>query len=1097
MTIELVPNFVELSHTVLSTSSRYHLLAHQVHYAVVDDDRGNNPDTDISGDVFGQPFHLGGLDVPLPAGVVASADLLLIPARVTNKLKEGLSSILARLALMAKSGAVVIIAAIASTIEEIASPTLKVKGFELVSKWPVGAEQLAFYRHTGSDKTPYSESLTNGGTLTNGTHLKEVCIVEPISLSSEAQFVSKQLQDILGDQGYSVVTKVGAADVDGVDGKTCISLLELEEPMLENLSEPEFQGIRRLIMNCERLLWITCGDSPSFGVVDGFARCVNNEVAGSRFQVLHLSGEGMQHGPSLALRILLQTPGSTADDEFREQDGLLEVQRIYRSPREDSHIRNHLEDSIRVGSLINNDDRTRFQLTIGKPGLLDSLHFVRGEDVLDTPPLADYELELQVKATGVNFRDVMASMGLIPVTQLGYEASGIVLRAGNRAAEKFQPGDRVSALSTGGMHTTKARCDSRVTAKMPDAMSFEVGAAVPVTHTTAYYALVRLAKLRQGQSVLIHAAAGGVGQAAIQLATHLGLIIYATVGTDDKRQFLVKQYAIAEEHIFNSRDSSFAKAIQRVTRGCGVDCVLNSLSGELLRVSWNCLAPYGTFVEIGFRDITDNMRLDMRPFSKGTTFTFLNLLTIVEKEPDTLGLVLDETFKLLHDGILHVPSPVTVYPVGEVENAFRLMQQGKHRGKIVLSFSEEDKVMAPILYRAKASLTLDPGATYLIVGGLGGLGRSLAKEFVASGARHLAFISRSGDTNPEARTLVVDLAAQGAQVKVLCADVADPESFLASMKECAQRLPPIKGVIQMAMVLRDTIIENMSYEDWTMPLRPKVQGTWNLHQYFGHNRPLDFMIFASSISGICGSRGQAQYDAGNTYQDALARYRRNLGLKAVSVNLGIVLDVGVMAGSVGHNFKLWEEALGIREPAFQALMKSLINGQQQGQRDEECAAQVCVGLGTADILAVHRLPNPPWFSDPRFGSLTTAHALSSANSVGGVGATSAAAASGSLTSRLTEVGNNNDQAAAARIITGALVGKTAEILRIPKSEVDPGRPLYSYGVDSLVALEVRNWILREIKANITVLDIMAAVPLKTFAVEIAQKSKLVVGSSAS
>ena len=1085
MTIELVPNFGELSNTVLSTSSRNHLLAHQVHYAVVDDDRGNNPDTDLSGDVFGQPFHLGSLDVPLPAGV-ASADLFLIPARVTNKLTEGLKSILARLALMANSGAIVIIAAIASTIEEIASPTLEVNGFELVSKWPVGAEQLAFYRNTGGDKTPYPERLTNG------THLREVCILEPISLSSEAQFVSKTLQDIFGDQGYSVVTKVGAAGVDDVEGKMCISLLELEEPMLENLSEPEFQCIRRLITNCKRLLWITCGDNPSFGVVDGFARCVNNEVAGSRFQVLHLSGKGMQHGPSLALRIL-QTSASTADDEFREQDGLLEVQRIYRSPREDSHIRNHLEDSIRVGSL--NDDRTRFQLTIGKPGLLDSLHFVRDEDVQDTP-LADYELELQVKATGVNFRDVMASMGLIPVTQLGYEASGIVLRAGTRAAERFQPGDRVSALSTGGMHTTKARCDSRVTAKMPDAMSFEVGAAVPVTHATAYYALVRLAKLRQGQSILIHAAAGGVGQAAIQLATHLGLIIYATVGSDDKRQFLVKQYAIPEEHIFNSRDSSFAKAVQRVTRGCGVDCVLNSLSGELLRVSWNCLATHGTFVEIGFRDITDNMRLDMRPFSKGTTFTFLNLITIIENEPDTLNLVLDETFKLLHDGVLHVPYPVTVYPVGEVENAFRLMQQGKHRGKIVLSFSEEDKAKAPVLYLAKASLKLDPGATYLFVGGLGGLGRSLAKEFVASGARHLAFISRSGDTSPEARALVVDLAAQGAQVKVLRADVADPDSFLASMKECAQQLPLIKGVIQMAMVLRDTIIENMSYEDWTVPLRPKVQGTWNLHQYFGPHRPLDFMIFASSITGICGSRGQAQYDAGNTYQDALAHYRRNLGLKAVSVNLGIVLDVGVTAESIGHSFKWWKDALGIREPAFQALMKSLINGQQQGQRDEECPAQVCVGLGTADILAVHHLPSPHWFSNPRFGSLTTVHALSSA-SVGGVGATSAAAASSSLTSRLTKAGNNNDQAAAARIITGALVGKTAEILRIPKSEVDPGRPLYSYGVDSLVALEVRNWIIREIKANITVLDIMAAVPLKTFAVEIAQKSKLVVGGSAS
>ena len=395
----------------------------------------------------------------------------------------------------------------------------------------------------------------------------------------------------------------------------------------------------------------------------------------------------------------------------------------------------------------------------------------------------------------------------------------------------------------------------------------------------------------------------------------------------------------------------------------GVDCVLNSLSGELLRVSWNCLASCGTFIEIGFRDITDNMRLDMRPFTSGTTFPFLNLLTIAENEPEILGFVLDEVFKLLHDGVLHAPYPVAVYPVGEMENAFRLMQQGKHRGKIVLSFSEEHKAKAPVLHKANDSLKLDANATYLIVGGLGGLGRSLAKEFVASGARNLAFISRSGDTNAEARALVIDLAAQGARVKVFCADVADQDSFLAAMNQCAQQLPPVKGVIQMAMVLRDTILENMSYEDWTMPLRPKVQGTWNIHQYFDHTRVLDFMIFASSISGICGSRGQAQYDAGNTYQDSMAHYRRKLGLKAVSVDLGIVLDVGVMAGSASHNFKVWEETLGMREPAFCALMKSLING-QMGKRADWCPAQVCVGLGTADLMAAHHLPSPPWVFRP-------------------------------------------------------------------------------------------------------------------------------------
>jgi zearalenone synthase (highly reducing iterative type I polyketide synthase) len=282
----------------------------------------------------------------------------------------------------------------------------------------------------------------------------------------------------------------------------------------------------------------------------------------------------------------------------------------------------------------------------------------------------------------------------------------------------------------------------------------------------------------------------------------------------------------------------------------------------------------------------------------------------------------------------------------------------------------------------------------------------------------------------------------------------------------------------------------MSYEEWTTPLRPKVQGTWNLHEYFGHDRPLDFMIFCSSFSGLCGSPGQAQYGAGNTYQDALARYRQSQGLKAVSINLGIMLSVGILAEMGDHTFKLWEEVLGIREQAFHALIKSVASGKQRHDKhiQEEETVQICLGLGTADILAANHLPNPPWFTDPRFGALTVPSTLSTAAE--GDGANVSATAS--LASRLSDAGSRDDMAAASTIILEALVEKIAGILRMPASEIDPQRPLYSYGVDSLVALEVRNWVTRETKANMALLDILAAVPMKEFAAQIAQKSKLVV-----
>jgi len=1045
--VELAINSDGLSYTSVSQIRQGILLPTQVRYALVENDEESK-----SSEVFGQPFILAGIDAPEPESAVL-ADLTIIPSHVSSGLGKDLDKVLDRLVRVSNPKSTLLM-----SVDE--PRDLTAKGLRLICSIPVGDECLCLYHS--------SKRLTNGAT--NGTSKKDtVTIVEPVVLTPAVQEFSRYLQSILHDEGYQTSTTAGLSNV--IEGKMVVSLLELIDPKLQHLSHLEFESLRELMLKCERLIWVTSGDDPSMGMADGFFRTARNEIASARFQVLHLGSKGVDHGASLINRVL---GSEVVDDEFQESDGILQIARIYQSTNENEHVRNHLHDSTRTMEL---SDTSALQLSIGKPGLLDTLQFVPDERLLQ--PIADHELEIQVQATGVNFRDIMSAMGLIPSKGLGQEASGIVLRAGKGAVASFKPGDRVCTLTLGGTMATKIRCDHRVSVKIPDNMSSEEAAGAPGVYVTAYYALVKVARLRRGQSVLVHAAAGGVGQATIQLAQYLGLVVYATVGSPDKRQLITERYGVADEHIFNSRDASFAKGIHRMTDGRGVDCVLNSLSGELLRVSWTCLATFGTFIEIGLRDVTNNMRLDMRPFSKSTTFTFINIHTLIEQDPVVAGEIARETFRLLNEGILHCPWPMTVYPVSQVEDVFRTMQQGRHRGKMVLSFTETG-ALAPVLCKAKDSLKLDPEATYLFVGGLGGLGRSLALEFVASGARRIAFVSRSGTTNQQAKAVADELKLRGAIVKAYCADIADESSFNIAMNKCAEELPPIKGVVQMAMVLQDAVFEKMTYEEWQVPLRPKVQGTWNLHGYFHDERPLDFMVFCSSISGITGNPGQAQYAAGNTYQDALAHYRRSQGLKAISVNLGIMRDVGVIAESVAHNFTVWENVLGIRETAFHALMKSVING-QQGIHDngEECPAQVCIGLGTANILAPYQLPNPPWFEDPRFGPLAV-------STVSSTGANSGAAAI-SFASKLS---GSTDPAEATNLITEALVQKTADILRIPPSEVDPSRALYHYGVDSLVALEVRNWIIREMKANMSLLDILAAVPMEVFASEIAKKSKL-------
>lgn len=449
----------------------------------------------------------------------------------------------------------------------------------------------------------------------------------------------------------------------------------------------------------------------------------------------------------------------------------------------------------------------------------------------------------------------------------------------------------------------------------------------------------------------------------------------------------------------------------------------------------------------------------MKPSIANTIFTFFNLLLVMEQMPEQMGDIFTAVFDLLHQGVLHAPSELTTYPLGNIEEAFRLMQSGRHLGKLVLSHGAAPE--APVLHSASSSLKLDPNATYLLVGGLGGLGRSLAGMFIDSGARNIVFVSRTGEASAEAKKTMAALRARpGVRARAYRADMASAESFRAAMAACESELPPVGGVVQMAMVLRDALFEKMTFDEWTAALRTKVYGTRNLYAFFGADRPLGFMLFLSSCAGVFGNPGQANYAAGNTYQDALAYYRRARGLKAVSVDLGIIRDVDVVAETGAKGFlALWEEAIGIREPVFHALMRSVINGQQRTSTSSASVsasassfpvpAQVSTGLANADVMAEFGLPRPDYFDDPRMQRLALA-------TFGSVGGGTGGGAKGGVVSIESRLGECRSVEVASDIITEALVQKTADILQMPASEVDTNRPMYMYGVDSLVVMEVRN-----------------------------------------
>jgi NADPH:quinone reductase-like Zn-dependent oxidoreductase/NAD(P)-dependent dehydrogenase (short-subunit alcohol dehydrogenase family)/aryl carrier-like protein len=665
----------------------------------------------------------------------------------------------------------------------------------------------------------------------------------------------------------------------------------------------------------------------------------------------------------------------------------------------------------------------------------------------------------------------MSVMGQIPDALLGFDAAGIVLRVGCDVS-KFKAGDRV-ALCGHGAHRTIHRSKAGFCELIPDGMTFEQAASIPVVHSTAWYALVYLARVKKGQSILVHAAAGGVGQATIQIAQHYEMEIFATVGSETKRALLRNEYGLPDDHIFNSRDLSFALGVKRMTGGRGVDVVLNSLAGEALRQTWHCIAPFGSFIEIGLKDILGNTRLDMRPFLQDATFSFFNLNHIERERPDLMSEIIRGAFDLQRRGITKPITPLVVYPVSQVESAFRLMQTGKHVGKIALTFNDEDVV--PVVRARTESPVLDLKCepSYVLVGGLGGLGRSIATMLVDNGARKLCFLSRGGATSTEAKALVSQLEQRNVQVLTVPCDVSNAMSLGPALQQSATELGPVRGVIQCAMVLRDTLFSNMTHRQWVESIQPKVQATWNLHQALPD---VDFFVMLSSFAATFGNRGQGNYAAGCAFQDALALHRHSLGQHALALDVGLMRDIGVLAEKgITESLRDWEVPYGIRSGELLELMQLLMAN--------NAAPQVLMGLATGGSAIAAGITMPFYLDDAKFAIMAQTGIREQR-----------AAAEGSRNSNKDSVqallAKSTSASEAAEHVTSALVDRVAKMLQTTTSEIDTARALHSYGIDSLVAIEIVNWALRELRSQINVFDIMAAVPITATAAKIAAGSQL-------
>ncbi|KAJ5782785.1 hypothetical protein N7457_004559 [Penicillium paradoxum] len=600
-------------------------------------------------------------------------------------------------------------------------------------------------------------------------------------------------------------------------------------------------------------------------------------------------------------------------------------------------------------------------------------------------------------------------------------------------------------------------------------MSFEVAATIPVVFCTAYYSLVDLGKLQAGERVLIHAGAGGVGQAAIMVAQMIGADIFVTVGSLEKKQFLMSQYGIPENHVFYSRDSSFSGGIRKATREAGVDVVINSLAGDLLRETWECLAPFGRFIEIGKADITKNTRLDMQPFENNVTFSSVDLTKIAKFKPQLMQRLMGDICRLIKDGSVHPILPLSIYRISDIEKAFRTLQTGKSMGKIVVVPHEGDQVQA---VSPKTSLTLRSDASYILIGGTGGLGRSIAKWMSSKGARHIVLVSRRAVINDKVQALIDSLTPLGVKVLVKACDVSSRQSVEALIKEEMKDLPPVRGVIHGSMVLRDMLFENMSLEDFTAVVCNKVEGAWNLHNAL-IDAQLDFFIALSSVAGLVGNRGQAAYSAANVFLDGFIEYRKSLGLPGTSIDLAAVSDVGYLADTDAQRRQEVLKNIGgqtIDESEVLALVAAALTG----DLDRSCSGQCITGLETETI------ENNFWIQDAKFTVLYEA----AKDKLG-----SSSQRDGPSVPLQVTLSAASSKEEALQVCYEALAAKLAQVLVLSPEDMDPSITVASLGLDSLVAIEIRNWIAREANANVQVLELLSSGTLTALAEIIVNKSQ--------
>ena len=815
-----------------------------------------------------------------------------------------------------------------------------------------------------------------------------------------------------------------ASNLDGVIhlwGMDAPDAVESDPPAL---AQAESIGCHSLL-HLVQLLHLS-DSAPRLVVVTRGARSVNenDRVAIAQSPVIGLGRTIMAEFPRFSCGLVdlsdedTESSARLLSQEITSSDGEMEVAYRCGSRYANRLVHTSIEShSPRASS----SRKSGYLLKIPDSNVIDEL------DLVETPrrrPGAG-EVEIEIHASALNFRDVMKTLGIYPMDSdrdllLGDECSGKIVAVG-KDVKRFKPGDEVIANGAGcfGSHLT---VPVSYVVRKPSSLSFEQAATIPVAFMTAWYALHHLGRIKRSEKILIHSATGGVGLAAIQLARLAGAEIFATAGNEEKRRYLK---TLGIRHVMDSRSTAFAETIRKVTKGAGVDLVLNSLAGDAIAKGLSALAPGGRFLEIGKRDIYANTAVGLRPFRNNLSMFAIDMGQVMATQPETVQSLLQTILKLFREKKLE-PLPYRAVPVSHAADGFRSMAEAKHIGKIVLTTQGE--IVSPKPMPPAGQIKFSAKASYLITGGLGGFGLAVAKWLVERGAKSLILAGRSGVATPEAKRAVDELKQLGAKVLVIQADIADQQQVAQLFEKIKRESDPLRGIFHAAAVLDDGMILHLTPERFRRVMSPKVAGAYNLHRASA-KLPLDHFVMFSSVAALIGTPGQANYVAANCFLDALAHHRRAAGLPAVSVNWGALSEVGILARNTQIAEHLSAHGVHAIAPAQATAMLGRLLQRQIAQIGFMCIDWQ-KALGVESSLS----------SSPRFSEVVVASHQQKA----GAGETLRALILSAP--------------AAERVgLIAMQVGETvASLLRTSLAKLDSKRPLKEMGLDSLMAFELLN-----------------------------------------